>query len=892
MGCRSGYGTIVCDASAGIRIVRFAPVVSASSIPLHLRERHGRVRRADAVRLGVPVPRGLVAKGATVSAVDANGAQVPCQASVLASWPDRSAKWLLVDVLADVGASQDAVVRLVPSATNAGPAGAASACVSTSGDAVVVDTAAAIFTLRRDHPGALASVVVKGVETLTPGGSAIRLTTADGAVHVPAIDRLVVEDSGPVRVVVLAEGVFRGGARSSQLAFRSRLSFVANSAVAQVDFLIRHTGAAVHPGGLWDLGDPGSWRISDLSLSHRPSEPARQLTWTAERGQAENSGSTRSWSLYQDSSGGDRWDSPNHVGAGGGATVSFRGYRIHDGETPVGGGHRASPFVVASGERSWLAVAVRDFWQNFPKAVRWKDGELSVGLFPSEQRHGFELQGGEQKRHTLWFEFGTPASVPTLVDRLEPLDAWVDPAWTEQSRALPWFTAQTSDEDPRYAAYVHQIVDGDRSFIARREVIDEYGWRNYGDLYADHEAVRQTQPTPFISHYNNQYDFVFGACFHFLRTGDTRWRDLGEALARHVVDIDIYHTQSDKAAFNGGLFWHTDHYLPAATCTHRTYSVSNGAGGYGGGPSNEHNYTSGLLLYYYLSGDREAASAVRELAEWVLGMDDGERTMFSVLDVGATGIASKTLEAGYHHPGRGAGNSINALVDAYVLTNERRYLAKAESLIQRCIHPHDDIAALKLDDPEHRWSYLVFLQVLARYLLLKRGIGETDYHYHYGRESLLHYADWMVEHEVPYKDVLHTVELPTETWPAHDIRKCHVLHAAAQMARGEQRARYRERARFFFDRCLTDLLGFETAWLTRPLVILAVYGPVQAYFSRYAEDDAGDVEHNHDFGSPTRFIPQRGRLAQAMKRKQHALTGDLGRMVGERWWRLRRRFGR
>ena len=82
-------------------------------------------------------------------------------------------------------------------------------------------------------------------------------------------------------------------------------------------------------------------------------------------------------------------------------------------------------------------------------------------------------------------------------------------------------------------------------------------------------------------------------------SGDVRWYQLMRDLARHVIDIDIYHTQEDRPAYNGGLFWHTDHYTDAATATHRSYSRANrdtqGGSRYGGGPSNEHNYTTGLL---------------------------------------------------------------------------------------------------------------------------------------------------------------------------------------------------------------------------------------------------------------------------------------------------------
>lgn len=47
-----------------------------------------------------------------------------------------------------------------------------------------------------------------------------------------------------------------------------------------------------------------------------------------------------------------------------------------------------------------------------------------------------------------------------------------------------------------------------------------------------------------------------------------------DELARHLVDIDIYHTDQDEPRFNGGLFWRTEHYTDAETATHRAYSTS------------------------------------------------------------------------------------------------------------------------------------------------------------------------------------------------------------------------------------------------------------------------------------------------------------------------------
>src|SRR5437667_274570 len=92
----------------------------------------------------------------------------------------------------------------------------------------------------------------------------------------------------------------------------------------------------------------------------------------------------------------------------------------------------------------------------------------------------------------------------------------------------------------------------------------------------------------------------------------------------------------------------------------------------------------------------------------------------------STGLASRTGGDLFHGPGRGGGNSINALLDAWLLGAGRAYLDKAEELIRRCVHPADDLAALDLGNPEERWSYTVFLSVLARYLDLKARAGQID----------------------------------------------------------------------------------------------------------------------------------------------------------------------
>ena len=201
-----------------------------------------------------------------------------------------------------------------------------------------------------------------------------------------------------------------------------------------------------------------------------------------------------------------------------------------------------------------------------------------------------------------------------------PARVFCDPAWYAESAAVPDLAAPPDHEgNGRLRALMAAAVNGEQSLLARREVIDEYGWRNFGDLYADHETVFAHEAPasgPLVSHYNNQYDPIAGFCYQWLRSGNPAWWDHFCELAAHVVDIDIYHTNEDKSAYNKGLFWHTYHYVDAGRSTHRSYPRSGASNG--GGPSNEHVYTTGLMLHYFVTGCTASKDAAVGLAQFII----------------------------------------------------------------------------------------------------------------------------------------------------------------------------------------------------------------------------------------------------------------------------------
>ena len=112
-----------------------------------------------------------------------------------------------------------------------------------------------------------------------------------------------------------------------------------------------------------------------------------------------------------------------------------------------------------------------------------------------------------------------------------PTTVAVDPAWTFASGAVDGLAAL----DPAHRALVDQAIDGPDSFERKREVIDQFGWRHFGEIYGDHEALGHTGSTPLVSHYNNQYDPILGFGLQFLRTADPRWRQAMNELAAHVI---------------------------------------------------------------------------------------------------------------------------------------------------------------------------------------------------------------------------------------------------------------------------------------------------------------------------------------------------------------------
>jgi hypothetical protein len=812
------------------------------------------------VTIGVPFARGLITSISALRLEGDDSSVRPLQARPLDLWPDGGVRWALLDFTADVKDGVLAPLVLgVSDALPSPPAGTQPASVKEIPDGVRVETGAATFDVRRGTPFPLARASVGGADCIDAAASGVRIGHR-GRIFTCSVREIEVVERGPLRVEIAVHARL-SPATELRLEVFGRLEFFAGTSTVRLSLRLRNPRRARHPGGIWELGDRGSLLLDSATLVLELPAGVTDVRVASERGGA-LAGAVTPFDLYQDSSGGERWNHRAHVNRQGALPLTFRGYRQRSGPTEHGG-LRASPVLVASTAASEVAIAVPAFWENCPRSIGVRGRTVEVGFFPGAYGDVYELQGGEQKTHLCAIAFGPDrVSSPPLAWCHEPLRVYADSDYCCATDAVP-FLSPAGDDDARYRRLVAAAFDPERGFLAKRERFDEYGWRHFGDIPGDHESAFQPEDRPFTSHYNNQYDAIAAFATHFLRSGDSRWWRLMDDLARHVVDIDIYHTHEDKAAYNGGLFWHTQHYVDAGRSTHRTYPRGTG----GGGPSAEHNYNVGLMLHYFMTGEPASRDAAMGLGQWVIDMDDGRRTPFRWLSSAPTGLASATGSISYHGPGRGAANSILACMTAHRLSGDRAFVDKAEELIRRCIHPLDDLERRRLFDVERRWYYTVFLQVLGMYLYDKAERAEIDAMYLYARAGLLHYARWIARYERPYLERADLLEYPTETWVAQDIRKADALWWAARHADDAEREVLSRRARFFFEYVVDTLMISPSRHFARPLVILLSNGwRVSAMHATglSRSPQSGRSTSGPFYRSVPRFEPQRRRAVRSL----------------------------
>jgi hypothetical protein len=186
----------------------------------------------------------------------------------------------------------------------------------------------------------------------------------------------------------------------------------------------------------------------------------------------------------------------------------------------------------------------------------------------------------------------------------------------------------------------------------------------------------------------------------------------------------------------------------------------------------------------------------------------------------------------------------------------------AEQIIQRVVHPRDNIAALNLlDAAERKWFYTMFLQALGRYLGFKDEREERDRMHSWARASLLHWRTMSIR-----------------IWTSQKSSSSHRDVGAGQFGRvtsfttlsATRRRRRSARAsgsvRHSSSIPRSTLCARPTRTLARPVIVLLTSGRLHAWFERHRDHPNPPAPlAAQTFGAPVFFEPQKTRAVRRAK---------------------------
>ncbi|MFC1719490.1 hypothetical protein ACFL6S_37920, partial [Candidatus Poribacteria bacterium] len=632
-------------------------------------------RKAEPITCGMPLARGFAQKADELTLLGADGRAVPVQISTTSTYKDDTPRWVLLGFQVDVPAKGEAIYRLVRD--RRAPISRKLTFKLEDGVAEI-DTGAAQFRIDTSCFRLFDSVIVDGNELLSSGsGSGAILEEEDGSVHGDDLKttKAEFEDDGPMSVVLAVRGQIRPGEELPLADYICRMHFYAGKSEVRVFYTLHNPDAHRHPGNIWDLGSGGSIFMEDFSIFL----PLAPDSWASRIGIDADSPTISATKLYQDSSGGVNWDLVNHIDKNYEVPTSFRGYRVYKADQKVSEGHRADGWIHARGNRGGIGIGLREFWQNFPKTLELDGDRLRIGLWPGEFAGVHEMLGGEQKTHEMLFVFHDASTGEQSVEQRmgafhHPMYAVPDSEAIYGTRAF-WPTAQLDRErfkvlEQTCDTFIYPLGERQASVITKWEQIDEFGWRHFGDTFADNEGAPAKMVEDFpeyhfgrqpISHYGNEYDVNYGVMLQGLRRSDPKWMWLADVMCRHYADICVYHTDVDGSdAYSHGPFMHTTHDTAAFRSTHRMYPRETKIYELqysSGGPNAGHCYVASLAQHYYLTGDRVSREAFLEVADWAVHSSWFTRMM----------MGDK----------RGIGNLLMTHIYAYQLTKDRKYYEAA-----------------------------------------------------------------------------------------------------------------------------------------------------------------------------------------------------------------------
>ena len=612
-------------------------------------------RKAEPVTVSIPFAEGKLADPAQLMICDGD-ARLPVQRRVLATWPDGSVKWLLVHFQPDLPGNMDKTLHFEFAEALSGYGGTCAEPDSEQGvtisrvvDGLLVNTGLLTFLVPSEGFWPVREVRLK--EAALWGDFPFKGFTLcyDGARGDTASSpvELKIEEAGPLRAVILVKGKHRNLDGTGYLDFHGRITAYAGKSYIEVEhqFIHAEEGAELS--------------LESLTLTFQPKPRAESPHLALGQGYyrtaiQESDGDPLEMLLDTDTI---LYQANEHF------IDSFYGDFWVDWRDAAGG----------------LTLSIHQAHQNFPKKLLVTRDGIVCGLYPDDAPPAPVIQG-MAKTHRIQLHFHAPdapladASVRSLQFQL-PDRPSLSREWFRANN--PWLETFFPEQLPdRLLTFLNRIHDGRPKAL---------GMFHFGDA-PDAGYTNQGRGQGHSVFVNNEYDRPHACALYYALTGQRRVLDSALVSARHWLDVDLCHYSPDPL-LHGGLKIHTRYHVT-------------------GGVTPSHEWTEGLLDYYFFTGRREALDAARSVVENVLR--HMERPHMKT--PGETSV-------------REGGWALRALVGMWIGTGEDRWRDEARKLVTMYLDWFDRYGALLAPYTSHSMPRVPFMISLtansfARYLLI------------------------------------------------------------------------------------------------------------------------------------------------------------------------------
>ncbi len=618
-------------------------------------------RLREPVSLSIPWAQGRLSAPGHLRITDGD-TPLPVQVQILGTWPDGSARWSLVHFQPDLPGNQAKDFQLEVAAAAAPTEVAEPVSVSCTGSEWKVHTGPLTFGVQQGAAFALHAVCLQDSAfwaARTAGALQMRLAEYPDPL-VPVVEQVEVAEAGPLRAVLELQGRHVGPSGPSVMAYRGRVTAYAGKSYVEVEHQFVHMGEAA------DL------HLTALSAGFRPdpaTRPAFRHVSLGEGYYRTSIETSRSGVAMDIDAELLLYQANEHF------TESFYGDFWVDWQTAQGG----------------LALSHYQAHQHYPKRLEADPAGLKASLYPWGAEPARILQG-MGKTHRLLFHFhrsarrkaddGQTTEEPDLQEILVRSLQFQLPDVPSLPRA--WYREHNPWGLDFFPATVPRklLTRFNAMHAARPQAL---GMMHFGDA-PDAGYTDQGRGQGESVWVNNEYDRPHMSTLYYGLTAQRRLLDTALVCARHWLDVDFCHQHADPL-IAGGLKIHTAY--------HGTGRVI---------PS--HEWTEGLLDYYFLTGRVEGLEAAESIGRNIL----------------------RHMELpGMRHPGAAAvregGWALRALVGLYLGTGAAEWKREATRIAELFVHWQQEFDALLAPYTSHSMPRVPFMMSitvnsLARYLLL------------------------------------------------------------------------------------------------------------------------------------------------------------------------------